>query len=313
MKKYLVTGAMGFIGSHWCEHLLSQGHKVYGIDIYNSYPKLNKHKNFIFIQDSITNLKVMKEYINKSDYVFHFASIAEPKQYIDSPRKVISVAGIAALNIIDFCRMAEKKIMFTSTSEIYGKNPKLPFNENDDRVLGPTSTKRWCYSSSKALAEHYLYACSDTKELDFIIVRLFNVYGPRLKGRVVSNYVNNCISNQDIYINNGGNQTRAFTYIDDVIDAFDLLFKNSKCLNNDFNIGNIKETSINDLAKLVLKVSESESNIIKIKDSEYYGKSYEDIDRRVPDVSKIKKFVKWKPKTSLRNGIKKMIDYSRKN
>jgi len=311
MKKYLVTGAMGFIGSHWCEHLLKQGHKVYGIDIYNSYPKLHEYDNFIFIQDSITNYALMKEYINKSDFVFHFASIAEPKQYIESPRKVISVAGIAALSIIDFCRMAEKKIMFTSTSEIYGKNPKLPFNENDDRVLGPTSTKRWCYSSSKALAEHYLYACADTKELDFIIVRLFNVYGPRLKGRVVSNFVNNCDNDEDIYINEGGKQTRAFTYVDDVISAFELLYTNPNCLNNDFNIGNTKETSINDLAKIVLDLSNTKSQIIELKNSEFYGKSYEDINRRVPDISKIEKFVKWKPKISLNEGISKMIAYSK--
>ena len=309
MNKYLVTGAMGFIGSHWCEHLLKQGNIVYGIDIYNKYPELLRHKNFIFIQDTITNYSMIKDYINKVDLVFHFASIAEPKQYVDNPRKVISVAGIAALNIIDLCRVAEKRIMFTSTSEIYGKNPNVPFEENDERHLGSTETNRWCYSTSKAIAEHYLFACAQTNEIDFITVRLFNVYGPRLVGRVVSNFIIKALKNEDIIITNDGKQTRSFTYVEDVINAFDLLINSNNSLNNVFNIGSKIETSILDIASMIISKSESNSKVIFQNEKEYYGKSYEDINRRTPVVDKIKNYVGWEASTSLEIGIDKTINY----
>lgn len=309
MKKYLVTGAMGFVGSHWCEYLLKKGDFVYGIDLAPRYPKLLEYNNFTYIQDTIKDYNLLRTLVNHVDCVCHFAGIANPEQYVSSPRKVIDLTAIAGTQIIDMCRVTGKLFFLTSTSEIYGKSLKVPFKEDDDRVLGSTMTKRWCYSTSKALLEHYLDACGYSKELDYIIVRLFNVYGPRLEGRVVANLFGNIQNNEDLILHGDGAQTRSFTYIDDVTQAFYDLITNKKCYNNVFNIGNPRETSMNELAKIMLKVSKSKSKIKYMKHKHFYGDSYEDINRRVPDISKIRKFIGWEPKISLEDGIAATYQY----
>ena len=200
-----------------------------------------------------------------------------------------------------------KLFFFTSTSEIYGRNISLPFSEDDDRLLGSTATNRWCYSSSKAVVEHYLLGASQAKELSSIIVRLFNVYGSRLSGRVVSTFIDNALSNQDIIIHGDGSQTRSFTFVEDVMEAFWLLINSEKAKNSIFNIGNTKEITIAELAETVKKSANSKSKIKFITHKEFYGGSYEDIPRRTPDISKIKKTVNWVAKTTLEQGIKKII------
>ena len=309
MDKYLVTGAMGFVGSHWCENLLKQGKIVYGLDVNPSCLKLLGYDKFVFIHDSIMNSNILKNAVDKVDCVCHFAGIAEPDLYTKYPRKVMEVVAGAGIELIEMCRLSDKLFFLTSTSEIYGKSNKVPFKEDGDRILGSTMTKRWCYSTSKAILEHYLDACAFSKELNYVIVRLFNVYGPRLKGRVVSLLINNALENNDLLVHGDGKQTRCFTYIDDVIDAFNRLTNDPKCYNQVFNVGNPVETSMNDLAKAIIKNGNFSSEIKHMDHYQYYGKSYEDIKRRVPDISKIKKYTKWEPNTSLEKGIAKTIDF----
>lgn len=307
MKTYFITGVMGFVGSHWAEKILKNGNKVIGIDIHDDSKHLKDFKNFEFIKDTIIDNKLMLEkHIEKSDYVLHLASIAEPDQYMIRPKKIINIAAIAAIDIIDICFKLKKKIFFTSTSEIYGKNNSVPFSENDDRVLGSTTTKRWCYSTSKALVEHYLEASAINDGLDFRIVRLFNVYGPRLKGRVVSKFIEKALKNENLEINGSGNQTRCFTYIDDAINAFEKILDSENCKNQIFNVGTDKEISIRDFAKVVIKVLNSNSKLIDISYEKQFGNSYEDIQRRVPSIKKIKEFVDWEPSIFLEEGIKKL-------
>ena len=312
-KTYFITGAMGFVGSHWSEDLLKKGHNVIGMDLHQNYPKLLDYDNFVYIQDSITNLSLLDNIISRSDYICHLASIAEPMQYIKNPKKVIDIAAIAAINIIQKCLFLNKTFFFTSTSEIYGKNPNIPFSEEDDRILGPSSTNRWCYSSSKSLVEHYLYACNLAKEINFITVRLFNVYGPRLNGRVVDNFIKKAIKGEDLIIHNNGEQTRAFTYIDDIIEGFNLLLENKSCLNSSFNIGNTKETSIIDLAKIINNKFGNKLNIVYQGQDEAFGNGYEDIPLRVPNINKINELTSWLPKTSLESGIDKYLKYMNEN
>lgn len=308
MNTYFITGVMGFVGSHWAEYLLKNGDKVIGIDIHQDSKHLLEFENFEFIKDTIIdNKKKISELIKKSDYILHLASIAEPDQYISDPKKVIQIAAFAAMDIVDLCVELKKKLFFTSTSEIYGKNEKLPFKEDDDRVLGSTTTKRWCYSTSKAMVEHYIQACEVNSDIDFRIVRLFNVYGPRLHGRVVSKFIQNAVKNESLEINGSGKQTRCFTYIDDVINAFNLILLSKKCKNEIFNVGSDVEVSIEDFAKKVINVTKSKSKLKKISYIEQFGKSYEDIIRRVPDVKKIKDYVGWTAKTSIEDGIKKIL------
>jgi UDP-glucose 4-epimerase len=313
MQKYLVTGAMGFIGSHWCEHLLKKGKLVYGIDLGPHYPKLMEYDNFVYIHDTIKNYKILEKAVKQVDCVCHLAGIATPYQYVKFPHKVMDITAVAGIELIEMCRLSGKLFFFTSTSEIYGKSENVPFKEDGDRVLGSTTTKRWCYSTSKALLEHYLDACAYSKELDNIIVRLFNVYGPRLRSRVVSDFIQNTLSGEDIVVHGEGEQTRSFTYIDDVIEAFDLLMDNPNCYNQIYNVGSPSETSINELVETINKVGNFTSEIKYMPHHQYYGESYEDIERRVPDVSKLKEYTGWSHKTSLEEGILKTIEYMRNN
>ncbi len=307
IKKYFITGVMGFVGSYWAENLLKQGHIVIGMDISEKYKKLKEYENFSFHKESIINNKTnLEKLIQKVDNVLHLASIAEPAQYMTDPKKVITIAALASIDIIDLCLKYNKKIFFTSTSEIYGKNNKIPFKEDDDRILGSTTKKRWCYSTSKALVEHYLQASAVNTELDYRIVRLFNVYGPRLEGRVVSYYIKNALENKPLEINGSGKQTRCFTYIDDVIRAFNLILNESNCKNEIFNVGSNHEISIENFAKKVISVLNSKSKLKRVSYEKQFGNSYEDIERRVPDLFKIKKFINWDATTSLEEGISLM-------
>ena len=307
-NKYFITGVMVFVGSNWAKYLLEKGNQVIGIDISDNNEELKKYDNFTFYKDTIINNKSkIESLIKESDIVLHLASIAEPAQYMTNPKKKITLAALASIDIIDLCEKYKKKIFFTSTSEVYGKNNKIPFNEDDDRVLGSTTTKRWCYSSSKALVEHYLEASAFNSQLDFRIVRLFNVYGPRLHGRVVSNYVKNALANLPLEINGSGKQTRCFTYIDDAIKAFNKILEQDNCKNQIFNVGSNDEISIEDFAKKVISTLNSKSKLKKVSYEEQFGNSYEDIERRVPSISKIKEFINWKAETSLEDGIKLMV------
>ena len=305
---------MGFVGFHWANNLLRDGHKIIGIDTNITSTKLLENKNFEFVNESILeNKSKLSELINKSDYVLHLASIAEPDRYLSHPKTVIDISAFASFEIIKLCIHLKKKIFFTSTSEIYGKNLKIPFSENDDRHLGSTSIKRWCYSSSKALIEHYLEACAFQDNLEFRVVRLFNIYGPNLKNRVISRFIENALLNKDLEINNGGNQTRCFTYIEDAIDAFNLIIDSDDCKNKIFNVGNTSEITIKDLANKIVQISNSKSKIISKSYLEQFGNSYEDIERRVPSVEKLKVSTGWEAKIDLDEGLRRTIDYCKSN
>ena len=305
MKTYFITGVNGFIGIHWAKDLLSKGNTVLGIDNNSENIDLIKnYKKFFFFKGNILKYKKLKNLISRSDFIIHLASIAEPLKYMNKTKEVIDVTAIASINIINLCSKLNKTIFFTSTSEVYGKNPSLPFREEDDRVLGSSSVKRWCYSSSKALVEHYLEATANSnKKFKFKGVRLFNVYGYYLKGRVVPRFINCALKNKPIEVNGTGKQTRCFTYIKDAIDAFNSIIKEKKCNNNFFNVGSNKEISIEKFAKIVIKLTKSKSKIKKVSYERRFKNDYEDMKRRVPCIKKIYKFIKWKPKTSLKKGI----------
>jgi len=305
--KIFVTGAMGFIGQHWCLKLLEEGHIVCGLDLKKKNKIFNKYKNFEFYKNTVFNYKLIKKLVDKNEVICHFAGIANPKDYILEPARVIEVTASASIKILEMIKNTKKKFIYTSTSEIYGKSPKIPFEENDDRLLGSTSVKRWCYSTSKALVEHYILALNEKNKLRFNIFRLFNVYGPGLSGRVVTDFINLAKKDKDLIIFGNGNQTRSFLYVDDCMDAFYKVLINKKCENQIFNVGTKKETTVKELSKLILKLTRSKSKIKYRKITSFKIKGYEDIDRRVPNNKKIKKFIKWSPKTNLKNGLIKTI------
>lgn len=302
-KIFFVTGAMGFIGTHWCKKLLKEGYFVYGLDIKKN---IIEDKNFKYYKQSVFNYRLLEKLIKKSDFVCHFAGIAEPTLYLTNTSEVINLTIKPSFKIVELCVKYNKKIFFTSTSEIYGKSTKIPFKETDDRLLGSTDYSRWCYSTSKSLVEHLIIANGADKKLDYIIFRLFNVYGPGLKGRVVDNFILKALSQKPLLINGSGNQTRCFLYIDDCIDAFYKIFKKN-IKREIFNIGQNKEDKIIDLAKKIIKITGTKSKIILRSDQLRRFKGFQDIQRRVPDNNKLKKAIKWKPINSLEYGLRNMV------
>jgi len=309
MTTYFVTGAMGFIGSHWCEHLLNQGHRVIGLDIGRFHTRLLDFEHFIFVHDTIRNSHIVETCVDASDVVCHFCGIAKPQTYVRSPLKVLDITARCSMDLINMCRLKEKLFFFTSTSEVYGKSKDIPFTEDGDRLLGSTSTHRWCYATAKALVEHYLHACASSNELRHVVVRLFNVYGPRLTGRVASRFLKNALRGEPLVVHGDGMQTRSFTYADDVMDAFDRLIATESCHNKVFNVGNPTETTIKEFAQEVLRLTGSPSELIFKNHKECYGDSYEDVPRRVPDITKLRTHTGWEPTTPLDEGLRRTISY----
>lgn len=311
MDSYLVTGAMGFIGSHLCMKLLQQGEEVWGIDIaeppYEN--ELKSYDNFHFVKDSINNRTVLEKLVSKSDCVCHLAALPNPSVYVDEPLKIMNITLKMSLDLIDICQLRNKLFFYTSTSEVYGRNPDVPWSEDSDRVLGPSEVNRWCYSSAKASVEHYLRASHDQNYLDYICVRPFNVYGPRLRGRVVHNFIRDAMAGRPLTIHGDGKQTRCFTYIDDTVESFIRLLKTPTAQNKCYNIGSTRETSITELAETIGDVTDTEPEIVYEPYDEAYGEGYEDVRRRVPDVSRVKATIDWEAKTALREGLKKTHEY----
>ena len=309
-KKIFVTGALGFIGVHWCKKLLEEGHEVFGLDIKPFAADLKGYKKFHYFKYSVFNTKIVKKLILKTDVTCHFAVIASPKEYLINTSKVIDLTVIPSLKIINYCKKFNKKLFFTSTSEIYGKSDAIPFKEENNRLLGSTSVKRWCYSTAKALVEHAIFANLQDTKSSFVIFRLFNVYGPFLKGRVVDNFISKAIDNEKILIFGKGTQTRCFLYVDDCMEIFyQVLKKNIK--GKILNIGNNKETSVKKLAEKIVKLTNSKSKILiqsQKKVSKMKKDGYEDISRRVPSLKLIYSLIKFKPKVSIDDGLKKFID-----
>lgn len=314
METFLVTGALGFVGSHLCHRLLAEGKRVYGFDVVDRpiRKKLQEHPGFTFVHDSIRNYALLERLVAKSDCVCHLAAVAEPLEYVERPHRVMDVDLRAALELVDMTRLSGALFFFTSTSEIYGRNPAVPWKEDADRVLGSTKVRRWCYSSSKSAVEHYIQACHHSGQLDFVITRLFNVYGPGLRGRVVNAFLDRFLAGEPITVHGDGAQTRTFTYIDDAIDAFIRLIADPKAHNDIYNVGNEVETSVLQLAETMKATGEFASEIVFEPHEVTLGKSYEDIPRRVPDVTRIRETIGWESTTSLPDGIIKLIEAARR-
>lgn len=313
--KILVTGGAGFLGSYVCEKLLAMGHNVTAIDMADGekIEHLLGKKQFSFIQDSVCDLPLMKRQIAGKDMVFHFAAIADPLKYVTNPLNVMEVDLLASINIFKIAAENKCKIIFSSTSEIFGRNKDVPWRETDDRVLGSTSVNRWCYSTSKAACEHFLSALRKEHKMPFVIYRFFNVYGPKLDdlghGRVIPIFLKQFFNNEDVTVHGDGRQTRTFIYVDDAIDAVIKLAFSKNAENEIFNIGTPKEYTMFELAKIIKKAGGFKSEIKFIKHKDVYGKGYEDIPRRIPNTEKIHKYIKWEAKTPIEAGLKKTIEY----
>jgi UDP-glucose 4-epimerase len=315
--KFLITGGAGSIGSFVSEHLCQAGHQVIVLDNAKSLKieHLFETGRLKFVQDSVLNREVVGRLVDQADVVIHLAAIADPKRYVVEPLNVLHVNLGGSLILLDFCARQGKKFLFASTSEICGKNNQVPWNEDADRVLGSTRINRWCYSTAKAAVEHYCYAYHQQEGLPFVVMRFFNVYGPRCddlgQGRVIPIFLERFLGGLPVTVHGDGKQTRAFTYIEDTARAVVALALEDSASGQVYNVGSDVETSILELAQTMKRVGGFDSPIEFQPHLEVFGESYEDIPRRIPDVSRIEAAIGWRAETDLETGLSRTIEYYR--
>ncbi len=319
-KKIMVTGVAGLIGSHLVEKLLKLNHEVYGFDVVDinfnrNLENIKNHENFIYFKGDVRSSEDLNLFFQSdASVLYHLASVVGVNKYMEDPLSLIDIGISGTRNLINMCNKHNVRMLFTSTSEVYGKNSNIPWLENGDRVLGPTNIDRWSYSTSKALCEHMLFGMHHKNNWPMSIVRFFNVYGPRQNPiYVVSKSIHRVLNGISPELYDGGNQTRCFTYIDDVIDGLILAATLESAVGNVINLGNTIENTVREVVNTILKASNSNLKITHIKTKERYGNVYEDIPRRVPSIDKAFSLLGWKPATSMEEGVKKTIDWAKKN
>ena len=302
--KALVTGGAGFIGSHLCELLLERGDSVKVIDDlstgrYENIAHLRGNQNFELVIDTILNKSLMEELVKSVDVIFHLASAVGVRLIIQQPVKTIETIIEGTNIVLSQANRYRKRVLITSSSEVYGKGSKIPFSENDDIVLGPTSTRRWAYGAAKGIDEFLAFAYWYETNLPVICVRLFNTVGPRQisqYGMVIPNFIRQALYGDDITVYGDGEQTRCFCHVKDVTSALVELMNCDNAIGKVVNIGSDKEISINYLAKRVKKITGSSSKIVNIPYEKAYTEGFEDMVRRVPDINLAKKLIGFEPR-----------------
>jgi len=318
--KYLITGGAGFIGSHLAERLLEKGDEVYVIDNFSTgsldnIQHLLSESKFHLTVGTILNERTLEPLVQACDRIFHLAAAVGVRLIIERPVDTIETNILGTEIVLRLANKYKKKALITSTSEVYGKGNHVPFKEEDDRTYGPTVKSRWSYATSKAVDEFLALAYFHEKKLPVVIARLFNTIGPRQTGSygmVVPSFVQQALLGHPITVYGNGKQTRSFTYVDDVVSAIRQLMEHPRAVGEVFNVGNSEEISINDLAELVRKIVGGDSEIIHISYDEAFEKGFEDMQRRVPNITKIKELIGFKPTVDLEESIKRIVEYYRR-
>lgn len=317
--RVLITGGAGFLGSHLSDAFIARGDEVSVLDT-GSIAKVRHlldEPRFHYVHDSIFNLELIDGLVAKADLVYHLAAVVGVEHYVGDPYETLNVNVNGTQNILKAAYKYNKKVVFSSTSEVYGRNPKVPWKEDDDRVLGSTTIDRWCYSTSKAVGEHFCFAYHKLG-MPVTVVRYFNIYGPRLDrvdvGRLFTIFMGQLLRGTDLTVIGDGAQTRCFTYVTDAVRATMEAGINRNADGHAINIGVDVETSVLEFAELMLELYGSNKSKIKfVTQQEVYGSSYEDIPRRVPDNSKMRSLLGVEPKISLREGTQLSMDWFRKD
>jgi UDP-glucose 4-epimerase len=303
--RVLITGGAGFIGSHLADALIARGDQVVALDNFSTGSTANiKHitKNLEIIDGDIRNIDLINETTKDVDLVLHMAAALGVKTILESPLESISTNIAGSEVVLKAAANHKKRILIASTSEIYGKNPKQPLNETDDRVVGSPQKIRWSYSDAKAIEEVMAFSLNQEKGLKVTTARLFNTVGPRQSahyGMVVPRFVRSALKNEPINIYGDGTQSRVFCHVHDAIEALLALVGTDKTINGVYNVGGTGEVTIKELADTVIKEIKSQSRIEYIPYEKAYAPGFEDMQRRVPDISKIKQELNWAPKKNL--------------
>lgn len=315
--RVLITGGAGFIGSHLAEEYLSRGDEVYVIDDLSTgslenIRHLEHNEKFNCVIENIMNHDKMLELIGTCDVVIHLAAAVGVKYVIENPLTSVETNIKGTEIVLELANKFRKKVLIASTSEVYGKHTHAPLKETDNVIYGPPTTGRWSYAASKLLDEFMSLAYWKTKKLPVIIVRFFNTVGPRQTGRygmVIPRFVQQALRNEPITVFGDGRQTRTFTYVKDVVKGVVTLVEKKDAVGEVINIGGREEIAVDDLAKRVKGLTGSRSEIKYIPYEEAYEKDFEDMQRRVPDLSKIERLIGFNPETGLDEMLMKIIEY----
>ncbi len=313
--RVLITGGAGFIGSHLAEAHLHRGDTVEIIDdlstgSVDNIAHLKGHSAFAYTIDTVMNLPVLAELVDRADLVYHLAAAVGVRLIVKSPVYTIETNVKGTENVLALAAKKNKKVFVASTSEVYGKAAKIPFSEDDDLVMGPTVRGRWAYACSKAIDEFLALAYHKEKDLPVVVVRLFNTVGPRQTGRygmVVPTFVRQALEGEPITVFGDGSQRRCFTYVTDVVGALMKLADEPRAVGQVFNIGSDDEISIEDLAGLVKEMTRSPAPIVHIPYEEAYEAGFEDMMRRVPDISRVGRLVGYRPTLGIRQILERVI------
>ena len=316
-KKALVTGGAGFIGSHLVERLLGDGYNVHVIDdlstgSFDNIASLEGDSRFAYTIDTVLDIDVMEKLVDDCDVIFHLAAAVGVEYVIESNLKSMQINIRGTENVLELANRGKKKVMVFSSSEVYGKSGAVPFGEEDDSILGATTVTRWSYAVSKAVDEIMALAYFREKKLPVIIVRLFNTCGPRQTGKygmVVPRFVKQSLLGYPITVYGDGSQSRCFASVFDVVDGIMGLHASEAALGGVFNVGNDQEVKIVDLAKRVKELTGSSSPIKFVPYDKAYERGFEDMMRRVPDLSRIRETIGYHPKVTLSEIIESVVEY----
>jgi UDP-glucose 4-epimerase len=315
----LITGGAGFIGSHLADALLERGNEVWVLDTLatgrlDNVAACLLHSRFEFVRDTVLNRQLLRVLVASCDIVYHLAAVLDPDALTRDPLSAAVVNIQGTENVLAAAAEYGRKVVLVSSSEVYGKNTKMPLREHYDRVLGPTNTSRWSYASAKAINEHFGFAYA-AAGLPVAVVRLFNCYGPRLHthgyGTVIARFIRQALDGGPLTVYGDGRQTRCFIYIDDAVTGLLLAGDNPDANGRAFNIGDTTEISMTNLAYVIRSLSGSSSEVKFVSYADAYGQLYEDTRRRVPDLARARLALGFRPRTTLEGGLTRTIGWYR--
>jgi UDP-glucose 4-epimerase len=317
--RILVTGGAGFIGSNLVDALIEQGHEVTVIDNLSVGKASNiehhlENDCFHFVNDSILNVSTLERLIRQADLIYHLAAVVGVKYVVEDPLNAIVTNVRGTENVLELAFKYWVRTVVVSSSEIYGKSTQVPLQEHGDRLLGPTTVGRWSYSAAKAIDEYFALAYAK-KGLPAVVVRYFNAYGPRLDARgygsVIARFITQALRGEPLEVYDDGEQTRCFTYVADTVEGTIRAATVREAAGQVFNIGSNRETSVNELARLIRRLTGSHSEVVHVPYASAYGPNFEETRRRVPDVTQAREVLGFETQVSLEEGLRRTLEWFR--